>query len=395
MVFSPKSISQRPQRPKRMQLEPNVLTALKDSRTDPTQRVVEAIMRVGPRNAALLSRLTGVPTETVRYKIKKQLKEMAIKIHADVDYQRIGLRLHWAIFDFTPAYSELAVQIFLALHEIGYLIYYARIIPQGHYVVLFVPPEGSGEKYREFLQHLVNSGILRSFSFEEVVWSRHLSMNPKYFDFDSANWEIDWNKIDSDRVDLQKPAEHDEKAEVDKADLLLIKELQKDALQSIIDIARKVNIHPKTLRYHYHAHIERRALVPRYLIRWMKDIESTRGHSIIFTRVTFKGLSESELIAARSAVTRLPFTWVEYVMRNGTYLAEINIPIQSQPDTLSYISKKVTGFGQKLEVSFIDPSVANFGTIQYKVFNDDTGWIFDTQDLKQRFRNLAATLHTS
>ncbi len=394
MVFSPKNISQGRQRPKRMQLEPKVLAALKDSRTDPTQRVVEGIMRVGPRNAALLSRLTGIPTETVRYKIKRQLKEMGFRIHADVDYQRLGLRLHWATVDFTPTYSDLAVQILLGLHGIGYLVYYARIIPQGHYVALFALPEGSSGKYHEFLKHLIDLRIIRDYSLEDVVWSRHLSMNPKYFNFDSGKWDMDWRKVESEKVTVEGPTEPQEKAEVDKADLLLVKELQKDSIQSVIDIARKVKIHPKTLRYHYHTHVTGRKLIPRYLVRWMKDIESTRAHSISFLRFRFKELNEAELMTAQYTIRRIPFTWVEYLTRESMYMAEASIPVEHLLDTLSYVSQNLAVFGRKLEIDHIDPSIAAACTIPYNLFDQEQGWILNVEDVKKRFTNLESVIQS-
>ena len=388
MVFTPKNISQGDQRPKRMQPEPDALAALRDSRRDPTQRVVEAIMRVGPRNAALLSRLTGVPTETVRYKIKKQLKEMGFRIHADVDYERLGLRRHWATFGFPPEYSELAPQILNALSEIGYLIYYARIIPQGHYVVLFALPEGSTEKYREFLRHLVDLRVLRTFSLEELAWMRHLSMNPKYFDFSSGKWELDWTRVELEKVILEQAQKTYERAEIDKDDLLLIKELQKDCTQSVIDIARKVKIHPKTLRYHYHAHLEHRRLIAGHIVRWMKDVESTRAHTILNARVSFTGLTQAEILSARSIALRIPFVWAEDFLRNGTYIATFCIPVEEYANAFNYLSRKTLGYGHKLELSIIAPGDACLFTVPYQMFEEE--WILDIEDLKSRFVRLAS-----
>ena len=376
-----------------MELEPHLIAKLKDSTLDPTQRVVEAIMRVGPRNAALISRLTGVPTETVRYKIKRQLKEMGFRIHANIYYEKLGLTRHLGIIDFMPEYAELAVQILKGLHEVGYLVYYAKIIPHGYYAILLALPEGSAQGYDGFLRHLVDLRIIQRYSLEEVAWSRHLSMNPKYFDFDSGDWEFDWTKIETEKVSLEPALEPHDKAVVDKADLLLIKELQKDALQSIIDVARKVKIHPKTLRYHYHVHVESRGLIPRYLVRWMRDIESTKAHSIIFARIRFSTLTDVELIRARTAILKVPMSWSEYLLKETkSYLAEVVIPVEQYGDAFSYLSKQVTGFGQKMAVDVIDPFTASSFTIPYTMFDEAVGWTFDPADLKVRFSNLANTL---
>ena len=372
-----------------MELEPHLVAKLKDSSLDPTQRVVEAIMRVGPRNAALISRLTGVPTETVRYKIKRQLKELGFRIHAEVDYEKLGLTLHWANLDFTAKYDDLAAKILTALHEIGYLIYYGRIIPQGHYVALFALPRSSGEKYHDFLKHLVDLGIIRWYSLEEVTFSRHLSMNPRHFNFDSGEWEVDWSKVDLEKPPLEERV-FQEEAPLDKTDLLLIEELQINALQHIVAIAKKVKIHPKTLRYHYHAHLEKHGLIARYVVRWMKDIEKTLSHSVMLTRLTIQGLNGTELLRTRAAVNKIPFLWAEELLKNGTYIATLCIPVEQAVSAFDYLHTKVLGSGRKIDIGYIKPWDACLFTVPSQMFKE--GWAFDADVLKSRFINLARAL---
>ena len=259
-------------------------------------------------------------------------------------------------------------------------------------MVLFALPEGSTQKYHEFLRYLVDIGIVSAFSLHELEWERHLSLNPKYFDFDSAKWEIDWSKIEFEKFSIDDGKEFREEGKVDKADLLLIKELQKDSIQSIIDIARKVKIHPKTLRYHYHAHVERKKLVSGYLVRWMRDIESTRAHAIMFVRFVFNGLDRSELLKARAAISKIPLTWAEDFLQDGTYFGTIFMPVQEYADTFKFISKNVNGFRHKLQCLFIDSGDACLFTVPYQMYDPDRGWIFDANDLRARFGQLASVI---
>src|SRR2546426_8160082 len=160
--------------------------AFRDEPLDLEAKIIKAIQKVGPKNVSLLSRLTGAHAETIRYKVKKQFGRLGFKIHADVNYSKLGLSLHWGTFQFSPKYLDDAKNIFKTLNEVGYLTYYGKVVPQGNYVALFALPTGVTEEYRTFLNEMKDVGILTSFSFDEVLSSQHHLMNPKYFNFQSG-----------------------------------------------------------------------------------------------------------------------------------------------------------------------------------------------------------------
>src|SRR5712691_8109927 len=155
----------------------------RDEPLDLEAKIIKAIQKVGPKNVSLLSRLTGAHAETIRYKVKRQFGRLGFKIHADIDYTKLGLTLSWGTFQFARSHAASAVGIFKTLNEKGYLSYYAKVVPQGNYVALFALPTGVTEEYRTFLNEMKDVGILTSFSFDEVLASRHNLMNPKQFNF--------------------------------------------------------------------------------------------------------------------------------------------------------------------------------------------------------------------
>jgi len=174
-------------------------------------------------------------------------------------------------------------------------------VPQGNYVALFALPTGVTEEYRTFLNEMKDVGILTSFSFDEVLASRHNLMNPKHFNFQSGKWEVDWSKVEAEHaIPLEKEARRNEPA-ADYFDLLLIKELQIDALQHIVGIARKLKVHQKTLEYHYRVHVQKQKLIPAYVVRWMRDIERSMSHSVVVMRVTFRGLSAIDFLKTQTS----------------------------------------------------------------------------------------------
>ncbi len=355
----------------------------RDESLDLEGRIIKAIQKVGPKNVSLLSRLTGAHAETIRYKVKKQFGRLGFKIHADVDYAKLGLSLHWGTFQFSPKYLDSAKNIFKTLNEVGYLTYYGKVVPQGHYVALFALPADATGEYRDLLEELRNLGVLASFSFEEVLVSRHNLMNPRHFNFQSGKWEVDWSKV---KLEDARPLEREERratAEVDHFDLLLIKELQIDALQHVVGIARKLKVHQKTLEYHYRTHVLKQKLIPTYVVRWMRNIEKTLAHSVMVARLTFKGLTTDEFLKVQAAISKIPFLWEEDLLKDGTYFAWLCIPVQETLTTFDYLNSQVPDLSEKIQLGFIDQGDAWLFTIPYQMFENK--WKFDSRKLRSYF----------
>jgi len=357
-------------------------------RRDPPElepRIVEAIKEFGPHNVSRLAKSLDAHQETVRYKLKMQFKTLGFHIHADVDYQRLGLRLHWATIRFSKANLRWATRILGVLNEVGYLTYYAKIIPQGHYVALFAIPAGTTGDYREFLAHLQDLGIIENFQFEEALVSRHNSMNPRYFNFRSGSWEVDWTKV---RLDEARPLKLPHRAgtgKVDMCDLLIVKEFQKDAMQHLAEIARKVKISPKTLEYHYRSHVQGR-LIPGYNVRWMRDLERTLAHSVLLTRLTASGLGRQEFASLQGAVSKIPFLWAEDLLKDGTYIATVLMPVQDAVATFAYLNNEVPNLDAKVSIGFIKIPDAYLYTIPYNMFDEKRKkWSFALRDLISDF----------
>jgi DNA-binding Lrp family transcriptional regulator len=363
--------------------------AFKDESLDLEARIVDAIRSVGPRNVSLISRMTGAHVETIRYKIKKQFRKLGFKIHADVDFKKLGLTLHWATFHFSRTYYDAASAVLRTLNEIGYLTYFAKIVPQGHYVALFAIPSGKTQQYRGFLSHLRKSGVFADFTIDEVLVSRHKSMDPKFFNFQSGKWDVEWNRVKEEAgVPLQFDGKESQPV-ADYYDLLLIKELQLDALQHVVAAARKLKVNQKTFEYHYRAHVLKKKLIPSYIVRWMQDQEKTLVHTVVLTRMTFRGLSQTEFSRVQRAVSKIPFLWAEEVLRDGTYITTLCIPGAELITTFSYLNGEVSDLQSKVEVGYIKPRESSLFTIPYNMFSAD-GWKFDPHHLERELAKRVA-----
>ena len=364
------------------------IEATRDESPDLEARIIKAISVAGPRNIAQISRMTGAHQETIRYKIKKRFSRLGLRFHAEVDFDRIGLSLHWATLDFDKGHYPMAPQILRALNQVGYLTYYANIVPQGNYVALFALPENTANQYNEFLSGLVSKGILNAFVLDEVRVSRHKAMDPRFFNFRSGQWEIEWDKVVAQEP-IPLPLGNKPHAEdFDHYDLLVIKELQKDSLQHLTGIAKKLKVHQKTLEYHYRTHVQKWRLVPSYTTRWTQDTSRKLVHSVATTLMTFRDLSRPEYAKVQGAVSKIPFLWSEELLHDGTYVAVMYIPVTNMIKATSYINGALPNLSSKVTMGFVEPTNATSFTIPYNMYQDDR-WKFDLQQMENSLQKIS------
>lgn len=356
----------------------------KDS-ADVEARIIDAIQKVGPKNVSKLSRLIGVHPETVRYKLNRRFRKLGFHIHAEADYRKLGLVPHWAELRLSPKLAESPRSLLLAMNEHAYLVYYGKLLPQGNFACLFAIPEGRAEEQKSFLTYLQDNEMIQSYTLKEVTGSRRPTMNPRFFNFQSNRWDVDWNQVKLSQGPEMKIEGKAQQADIDYQDLLLVKELQMDALQHIASIAKKVRVQQKALEYHYRVHLQKEKLVSGYLVRWQRDIEGSVSHSALLARLTFRYLGNS-LASVQKAVGRIPFLWEEDLQVDGTYIATVNIPVQEATSTFDYLNSQIPDLYGKVELSFVKKSEASAFTIPYHMF--EGGWRYDLQKLKQPFKPL-------
>jgi DNA-binding Lrp family transcriptional regulator len=353
----------------------------RDESLDLEARMVAAIESVGPRNVAQIARMTGAHRETIRYKIKKRFAARGFRFQAEVDYAKLGLGLHWGVFQIPRVYYESAPRFFDALSRTAYLIHYSKILPQGHFVALFSLPDGTAGEFSGFLQRLKNRGIIEDFTLDRVLAERHKPMNPHFFNFQAGKWEVDWKKVEGSAASSLVLQRQRPKSIADEIDLLIIKELQKDATQHTVVIARKLKLNEKALEYHHRTHVAKEGMIRGYRTRWMKDTTRTLAHSMVFTRLTFRGLGNEEYRQVQSAVSKIPFLWAEDLLEDGTYIATLNVPVTDFVETNSYLNEELGYLGPKVEIGYLKGNESSNFTIPYEKYVHDD-WEFDTKRME-------------
>jgi len=101
-----------------------------------TRKVVEALMKVGPRFSDI-SRATGIPVSTVRYILLKRLPKLGLSVRASINYGAIGLQRYLVEFksDHPPQYVSSILDL---LGEYAYLDYYTYSMTEKKFLTIFV-----------------------------------------------------------------------------------------------------------------------------------------------------------------------------------------------------------------------------------------------------------------
>jgi len=351
--------------------------------------IVEAIKKYGPKNISAISRTTGLPAETIRYRIKNQLKEMGIRFHVSINYLKLGLVRSWLFLDFSLQVTKIIPEILDLLAKRGYLTYYARVIPHGYYIAIPTIPYSALEKYKNFLDELVRLDILKEYRMTDLQYLKHLSLRSEFYDFTTRTWNIPWSKLDYETKKESTPIQMDySRVPIDKIDLLILKEFQINASQSLTSIAKKINVPEKQVRYHYKKHIEEGRIIENYIVRWQADRYQLTNKYILSCFIEFSDLTKSDVTYINSILEKFPFTWMIAVSVDRTKIvAQIFMPISQYYDALTFLSDRLYMFKERFKLHIIDYQKAEAYTIPYESWNDNVGWFTDLDEVSEALGN--------
>jgi DNA-binding Lrp family transcriptional regulator len=350
--------------------------------------IVEAIKKYGPKNISAISRTTGLPAETIRYRIKNQLKEMGIRFHVSINYLKLGLVRSWLFLDFSLQVTRNIPDILDLLAKRGYLTYYARVIPHGYYIAIPTIPYSALEKYKQFLDELVRMDVLKEYRMTDLQYLKHLSLRSEFYDFTTRTWNIPWSKLEYEARGAPAQIQMDySRVPIDKIDLLILKEFQINASQSLSSISKKINVPEKQVRYHYKKHIEEGRIIENYIVRWQADRYHLTNKYLMACFLEFSDLTKSDVSYINSILEGLPFTWMIGVSVDRTKLiSQISMPVSQYYDAFTFLADKLYMFKGRFKLHVIDYQKAEAYTIPYESFNDNIGWFTNLDEVAELFR---------
>ena len=233
-------------------------------------QILEAIGKHGPRNLAEVSRKLEIPEGTLRSRLRHLASHFFVRFNLNIYHTNLGLKKAMVFAEVTPGYENLVLD---CLKANGFWIYMTRCY--GKYegcVSVYTIPKGHESEFKRFIKEIENLGVIRT---TRIFWSTCFqTVNPtsQWFDGQSNTWVFQWDKwideIINEETHLPRTLRDPEDfvLNADYTDIFILKELEKNARTSFVEIAKKLNMDRRTIEYHYRNHVLKRGLIEGFKV---------------------------------------------------------------------------------------------------------------------------------
>jgi len=349
--------------------------------------LLDALKRYGPRNLSLISLLTGIPRETVRYKVKKQLRELGFTIQMVPNVYRMGLTRLYARLTFSSAGLKIANELLYQLGLNSYLSYYGKIAFSNEYLVLINPPDRWAGMFSEYLSMLEDKEVIKEYEVQEISEVGYPHVTYRLFDFESGGWRIsELREYHDEGVVVTQKASKEESANylVDRLDLAVIEQLQADAFSPLTRVSSMVGRGPRLVRYHFQEHIVRKGLIAGYVLNWFPLGDDAPDILRLFIKT--EPLSSRGISEATKAAISSPFCKFYTLLQDNSVMIYLLLDRQMAP-AINQLSTQFKDHGIEGDVIMLD-NMAAF-SLPKEMFRDGYGWLKPAMELPTPRREAA------
>ncbi len=353
-------------------------------------KVINTMKKSGPRNLQQISRKSGVPYPTVYTRVNKLAGQGLLNTYAYPNFSKIGLARALVLLTPAPGKESLARE---ALKIPGYWLSIIRCSGEcnGYYSLHGVPADNR-QDFEHYLDQLVASGLATN---HRIFWLGEYNAVASfdYFDLKKHAWRFPWAtwlKLFLDEKKREKPEEQDyRRDDFDKNDLLILKELMKDARKKLSEFAKLIGVTLPAAKYRFD-NIIRKGLVKDYIISVLPYAPEVS--ELLEVRLDFK--NEGFLTAKERILQGLPFVMSYSRIRGANSLTcRMYLPKVEMSNLLILLSAPVRqNILDRFTYMALDPLTTENQTFSYEYFDDKTGWRYDNRDYIDALRKLAGTL---
>jgi DNA-binding Lrp family transcriptional regulator len=365
--------------------------------------MVGLISKVGPKIPEIARRM-GRHKETVRYWYKK-LEDHGFAISGIINHEALGLKRIVMKVRFGEGYSEIVRPLITAMNELCYVVSYTKALPEDVYVVSASVPDDYTAEYIDFIETLKQQGVFKSVDYYMLDWVRNKPMQAEYYNFERGFWDFDYQSFEQEKEGEPAYSEPNVSPRVkfDRFDLLIAKELQRDASRELQEIQRAikeadgVDINYKTLCWHLSEHVEPR-LLKGYKVNWMgtkydpvTERVKQRQHSFLGIEVFAKSVRTEERLELLSKIGRLPILWMEGA--GSDFYAQVAVPSEATVEGLQYLQNAMRPVSDRASFLIADQRNALGFPFSYNLFEEETkAWKFNRDELLAKFKALEAQI---
>ncbi len=332
----------------------------------------------GARNLNLISRELAIPYQTLWTRMMN-LKNDGISVSPTPDYDKIGLERARVFFRLDPSVKEIK-PFFGGLHQSAGLKLYARSLDNHIFDCEFTIPRGTLGELSKLLDKFVDLDLTRDVEVKKILWKDVLMLKTEFYDYSKHEWDVDFSKLIGDPSKVSIP-ERSEPERFDYNDLIFIKEMEMDAWIKLVDLAKKANLQVGDAAYHFNKHVMGKGLIKYFRLKWSGTRKAWLKHSVVFNTYIFRDISDEDVRHAMSVLTSSPFVWTHTRMEDGTYMAEVVLPLSQYWEGRQYVSSHLRALDLAPQLLEKDWSCVSTYTIPYLLYNrEKSRWEFTAEN---------------
>ena len=336
--------------------------------------LLETIKRVGVQNYSLLSRLTGLNAETIRYKVNKHLTKLGLATTVDINFGELGLSIGYLTVTPNGASGK------SWLDRISYLIFVGKSMGSNRFFCLTAVPFRLKRKYMDSLEQMKQDGLVESYQYEELYWMRYPPFRPEFYDFEARGWKMDWNRFEMTMGEIGPSfLSVNRDSAVDFLDLKILSSMMKDPTTPLAKTAKEISVNPRTVRYHHSEHVVKNKFILSNNIRWIKPLQEGNPSGVMQAMILARKLDEQGMTKVRKFCNSLPFTWLETGSESRNYIAIADIPLTEFQKCIQQVELHLMGVGESYEVVMLDASKTRPLSIPDEMYEERRGWRLYTE----------------
>ncbi len=352
-------------------------------------KIIRTMKEEGPRNLQNVARASRIPYTTVYSRVTRLVSDGLLSARIHPNYSRIGLSQANVVITPFPGKDILARE---AMRIPGYWLKIARCMGETNgYFVLVAVPSTNMRDYEEYLEQLVTRGIIRNYRISWLGESFSPIPNFDYYNLENKTWKFHWQEwpalFKRREKHISRKGPKPQSTSYDKRDLIILKELSKDARVTLAQLAKILSVTLPAAKYRFDSLAEK-GLIEDYIISILPFAPEIS--QLLEVRLDFR--DEKLARQAEQALSEIPFVLTYSRIRGiDSITARIYIPRIEASNLLAFFSRLLR---EKILTNYsylqLDPMTLLWSTFGYKDYNDGAGWFYDNRKYLQTIENLVS-----
>jgi len=338
-------------------------------------RIISAMWKLGPRNLLEVSRRTGIPFTSVYHRVAKLEEKSKRLVYLTPQLSKLGMMRVVVLVTASPG-SEERVTAALKIPNL-----WRSINPcEGTFTHLSIQaiPVKFLRQFKTYVRRLSEIGLIRQS--RVILTGEYIPNFPnfRYYDAASNKWTFQWERWLA--ALKKKPSRTIDDPEgydmlVSKKDLLIVKELEKNARLSFADLAPLLGISLQGVKYHYDKKLIANGIVKYFtydILPYPEEVSASHEILLEFT---------SNLAMKRffHLIDDLFFVLGVAKVLNRNALLVRTFTLQTQLSNMFAFFSRMARKGALESYSAVrqDFNGRERQTVSYELFDDKMGWQFD------------------